>query len=241
MNKNYYAVIPANVRYDKDLTANAKLLYGEMTALSNEKGYCWATNSYFANLYNVKNETVSRWVSQLIKKGYIRSVIVYKDGTKEIDSRRLYIGNIPIDKNINTYCQESQNPIDKNINTPIDKKVKENTTIYNNTINNIYSANDAQDIWELYPNKKGKAQAMKKIPKLLATLGKDVLAECVKKYSAEVKGKDKQFILNGSTFFNGRYEDYLDDAIEAGSKANDNTDNNEVNENKYIFNLSEDM
>lgn len=241
MNKNYYAVIPANVRYDKDLTANAKLLYGEMTALSNEKGYCWATNSYFANLYNVKNETVSRWVSQLIKKGYIRSVIVYKDGTKEIDSRRLYIGNIPIDENINTYCQESQNPIDKNINTPIDKKVKENTTIYNNTINNIYSANDAQDIWELYPNKKGKAHAMKKIPKLLATLGKDVLAECVKKYSAEVKGKDKQFILNGSTFFNGRYEDYLDDAIEAGSKANDNTDNNEVNENKYIFNLSEDM
>lgn len=107
--------------------------------------------------------------------------------------------------------------------------------------NNIYSANDAQDIWELYPNKKGKAQAMKKIPKLLETLGKDVLAECVKKYSAEVKGKDKQFILNGSTFFNGRYEDYLDDAIEAGSKANDNIDNNEVNENKYIFKLSEDM
>ena len=107
--------------------------------------------------------------------------------------------------------------------------------------NNIYSANDAQDIWELYPNKKGKAQAMKKIPKLLETLGKDVLAECVKKYSAEVKGKDKQFILNGSTFFNGRYEDYLDDAIEAGSKANDNTKNSEVHESKYIFNLSEDM
>lgn len=234
MNKNYYAIIPANVRYDKDLSPNAKLLYGEMTALSNEKGYCWATNSYFANLYNVKNETISRLVSQLIKKGYISSVIIYKNGTKEIDSRRLYIGNIPIDENINT-------PIDENINTPIDEKVKENNTIYNNTINNIYSSNDAQDIWKLYPNKKGKAQAMKKIPKLLETLGKDVLAECVKKYSAEVKGKDKQFILNGSTFFNGRYEDYLDDAIETGSKANDNTKNSEVHESKYIFNLSEDM
>lgn len=241
MNKSYYAIIPANVRYDKDLSPNAKLLYGEITALSNEQGYCWATNSYFANLYNVKNETISRWVSQLIKKGYIRSVIVYKDGTKEIDSRRLYIGNIPIDENINTYYQKSQDTIDENINTPIDKKVKENNTIYNNTINNIYSANDAQDIWELYPNKKGKAQAMKKIPKLLETLGKEVLIGCIKKYSDEVKGKDKQFILNGSTFFNGRYEDYLDDAIEAGSKTNDNTDNNKVNENKYIFNLSEDM
>ena len=107
---NYYAIIPANVRYDKDLSANAKLLYGEITALSNGEGYCWATNSYFANLYNVSNETISRWISQLIKKGYIKSVIIYKNGTKEIDLRKLYVGNIPIDENVNT-------PIDKNINT----------------------------------------------------------------------------------------------------------------------------
>jgi len=234
MNKNYYAIIPANVRYDKDLSPNAKLLYGEITALSNEQGYCWATNSYFANLYNVTNRAISRWIAQLMEKGYISSVVTYKNGTKEIDSRKLYIGNTPIDKNVHT-------PIDKNVHTPIDKNVQDNNTNINNTNINIYSANDAQDIWNLYPNKKGKAQAMKKIPKLLETLGKDVLAECVKKYSAEVKGKDKQFILNGSTFFNGRYEDYLDDVIEAGSKANDNTNNSEVHESKYIFNLSEDM
>ena len=226
MNKNYYAIIPANVRYDKDLPPNAKLLYGEITALSNEQGYCWATNSYFANLYNVTNRAISRWIAQLMEKGYISSVVTYKNGTKEIDSRKLYIGNTPIDKNVHT---------------PMDKNVQDNNTNINNTNINIYSSNDAQDIWELYPNKKGKAQAMKKIPKLLEALGKDVLAECVKKYSAEVKGKDKQFILNGSTFFNGRYEDYLDDVIEADCKKNDNTCNNKVQENKYIFNLSEDM
>ena len=114
---NYYAIIPANIRYDKDLPPNAKLLYGEITALSNEKGYCWATNSYFANLYNVNNITVSRWINQLVKKGYVTSVITYKNETKEIDSRKLYIGHTPIIKNDNT-------PIIKNDNTPIIKMIK---------------------------------------------------------------------------------------------------------------------
>ena len=33
---NYYAIIPANVRYDNELRANEKLLYGEITALSSK-------------------------------------------------------------------------------------------------------------------------------------------------------------------------------------------------------------
>ena len=50
---NYYAIIPANVRYDNDLKPNEKLMFGEITALSNKNGYCTATNAYFAKLYNV--------------------------------------------------------------------------------------------------------------------------------------------------------------------------------------------
>lgn len=123
LKKSYYAIIPANVRYDKELTPNAKLLYGEITALCNEKGFCWASNSYFAKLYEVKKETISRWISLLEQNGYIKTELIYKEGTNEI---------------INRYIQINHEPIDEKVNTPIDEKVKENTTVINNTVNKEY-------------------------------------------------------------------------------------------------------
>lgn len=85
----YYSVIPADVRYDKELRPNAKLLYGELTALCNQHGYCWATNDYFAELYGLSAVTVSRLISQLEKSGYIRCEMAA--GQKGIE-RRIYAG-----------------------------------------------------------------------------------------------------------------------------------------------------
>lgn len=125
--KSYYAIIPANVRYDKDLPPNAKLLYGEITALCNEKGYCWAKNNYFAELYGVSKTSISKWIKALIDKGYIKSSIVYKEGSKEIDYRYLTIVNSPIEEKLNT-------PLTK-VNSPIEEKLKDNNTV-NTTSNN---------------------------------------------------------------------------------------------------------
>ena len=121
---NYYAIIPANIRYDADLTANAKLLYGEITALCNEKGYCWATNEYFANLYGVSKTSISKWISSLIQKEYIFSETIYKEGTKEI---------------LNRYLRIVKDPIEEKLNRGIEEKLKDNkdnNTNINNTINN---------------------------------------------------------------------------------------------------------
>ncbi len=127
-NKSYYAIIPANVRYDKELNPNAKLLYGEITALCNEKGYCWATNDYFAELYGVSKVSISNWISSLEKNGYITREIVYKEGSKEILYRYLSI--------VNDLLKKSLIPNKETFNTPIKEKFKDNNTVINNTINN---------------------------------------------------------------------------------------------------------
>lgn len=80
---NYFAVIPANVRYDKDLLAGAKLMFGEITALSNAKGYCFASNGYFANLYGCTNQAISKWIKQLEAKGYVKIKYVGEAGKQE--------------------------------------------------------------------------------------------------------------------------------------------------------------
>ena len=90
---SYYAVIPAKVRYDTRLTANEKLLYGEITAMCNQEGYCWASNGYFAELYGVSKRTSERWVNNLEECGYIARVMESKyedERTKEI-VRKIYM------------------------------------------------------------------------------------------------------------------------------------------------------
>ena len=136
--KSYYAIIPANVRYDDNLKDKAKLLYGEITALCNEKGYCWATNEYFANLYNVSKTTISTLIKNLIDNGYIYSSFIYKENSKEIDKRILSITNAPPLKNFKDPLKENLNTPLKNFKDPLKENLKDNNTI-NNTINNSNS------------------------------------------------------------------------------------------------------
>lgn len=132
---SFYSIIPAYVRYDVDLKPNEKLLYSEITALSNKFGYCTASNNYFAPLYDVSKETVSRWISHLKKKGYIQ-VKVIRAADKTVQQRRIYVsaeGEVLTKRSIG-YCQKDQDPIDEN--------VKENITRDITTSNNISSSSD---------------------------------------------------------------------------------------------------
>lgn len=118
---NYYAIIPAEVRYDKNLKDKAKLLYGEIVALSNKEGYCYASNKYFAELYGVSTRTITELIRTLTDKEYIKSELTYKKGTKEVVQRKIYLS------------KKSSIPIEKNFYTPIEENFQDNNTSINNT------------------------------------------------------------------------------------------------------------
>ena len=183
--RGYYAIIPAIVRYDNHLNGNAKLLYGELTALANERGYCWATNQYFANLYNVSKRTIISWLKQLEERNYIKMQIFYKPNSKMVDRRHIYILPYPTDtefytpseENFITYGKNHQEGDEENFTTPSEENFTENNTLINNTKNNtknIYSVEQSstmselfEKVWKTYPKKtnkkKAKEQFLKKI------------------------------------------------------------------------------
>ena len=92
---NYYAVIPAEVRYSKTLTPNAKLLYAELTALCNMNGKCTASTEYFCRLYEVSRVSIQKWLKNLEDNNHIRRVNIYKQGSKEILTRVITLVNTP--------------------------------------------------------------------------------------------------------------------------------------------------
>ena len=217
--KGYLAIIPSVVRYDKELKPNEKLLYGEISALMDAKGFCWATNKYFAELFDVTPETVSRWIAHLIEKGYAKSKIIYDEDGKTILQRKLWVflpvveDDDPIDKKINRGIDKKiKTPIDEKINTPIDKKIKENVTSNELTSNKEITKesqleNDFEELWKLYPRKAGKAKAFKAYKSAIKQgATNEQIRQGILNYIQWIKEHKTQaeYIKHGSTFFNER-------------------------------------
>lgn len=110
----YFSVLPSKVRYDDSLCPNEKLLFSEISSLCNKNGYCFANNEYFAKLYKVHKNTVSKWISHLKEKKYIRLFFTYKENSKAIDKRVLAVGELAFGPNIdnNLFEDISNNNLD---------------------------------------------------------------------------------------------------------------------------------
>lgn len=249
---SYYAIIPADVRYDKELTPNAKLLYGEITALCGKDGRCWAENRYFADLYGVSKTSISKWIKALSDKGYISCELVYKKGTKEIERRYIRIVSYPIEEKLSTPIEEKlkeNNTRENNIkriyisefselpqekqsvekqgveNQCVEILSVENPTQLNTNKSNTNKSNTKElnkenyiseflELWTLYPNKKGKEKALSAYIKARESgTEKETVEKGIKDYAkeCELKGREKDYIKYGSTWFNQHgWEDEYD-------------------------------
>ena len=195
---NYYSIIPADVRYDTDLKDKAKLLYGEITALCNKDGKCYANNKYFANLYNVSATTISLLIKNLIDKGYIESEIIYKKNTKEIEYR---------------YLKILKGGYLRNLKGGIKEKLKDNNTSINNTSINkyIYSR-----VIEYLNSKAGtfyksttKSTQSHINARLTEGFSEDDFIKVIDKKVKEWKGTKWEKFLRPETLFSTKFESYL--------------------------------
>ena len=122
------------------------------------------------------------------------------------------------------------------------------SSINNSSINNnsAKAKNEtAERIWSLYPVKKGKAVAIKKIPKIIKEIGEVQLIRCIERYKSEFKNNDYTFMKHGNTFFNGAYIDYIDENYQGSKgiekKSNSSSLNANSNYNYDINSLIEKM
>ena len=149
---NYYGILPANVRYDKELKPMEKILFTEISSLTSKEGYCYAKNSYFADLYDVHKNTVGNWINNLVKRGYLKSVIIYEKGTKNIQERRLYI-TTPTSEKVDTPVNKKNDTYQRKDLEGINEKIEDNNTSLLLNNNNIHVKNEFSQACEDIKNK----------------------------------------------------------------------------------------
>lgn len=88
--QSFFTVIPATVRQDDQLSTNAKILYGDIVALANASGYCFASNQYFTETLGVTERSVTRLIAKLAERGHIRVRILRDQKSGLVTGRRIY-------------------------------------------------------------------------------------------------------------------------------------------------------
>lgn len=96
--------IPLNILSNPELTDKEKMILSIIIYLSKGTKSCFASNKYIASIVKITANRVSKIVSSLKYKGYVKINLKYKIDTKEIEERQI----IPMFENNNRYSQERQ-------------------------------------------------------------------------------------------------------------------------------------
>ncbi len=88
-NKKTYSIFADVVRYDNELPFSCRIIFAEIAALSKQKGFCFANNSYFADKFDVSISSVSKWIHMLESKEYV--YVEYIRRGSHVKCRKIYL------------------------------------------------------------------------------------------------------------------------------------------------------
>lgn len=128
----YYTVLTPEVRYNKKISANEKILYSEIFTLSQKSGGCFASNEFFAKLYGVHKVTISKWISTLKSEKLIKISYHIQDGN--------------VEKRVITPLSENVNPPKSKRLPPLSENAKYNNTSINKS-NSSFSSDEDEIIF----------------------------------------------------------------------------------------------
>ena len=145
--------IPYEILTTENLSDKEKYIYSLILFFSKNDGYCTITNKYLAAIINLSDTRVSKLISSLSKKKYVKVITNFQDTTRQIISRKI----LPLVKYDNPTYSKSTSYIDNNSNLSSQKNTNifvDNNKYTNNTKYNNHKIYTPKFLDGLYANKK---------------------------------------------------------------------------------------
>ena len=158
----------------------------------------------------IKVKQVESWLNELVKSGLLFAYVA-EDGKKYVQFTkwakhqqiRAKKSKYPL---FDSTCNQLLADDDNSCRNPIQYEIQSISAQSADEIENCFLA-----LWDLYPKKAGKSSVSKKAKAALYKAGFDVVAEAIENYKAQIQreNRDMQYVKNGSTFFNGAWEEFV--------------------------------
>ena len=220
--------VPVFAASDKDLLKKTKslLLLGEIVSMLNTTGKFFMSNKTIAKRLDCTTQAVNNYLQLLEEKKLIVRTKVYDKNTNAIVGRIIKAGPALINARLlglTTDVGEGSKQAFKGVVN--ERLYKDNNLKEQYKRTNINSAlpcdalsvsqleEEFEEVWSKYPNKKDKKQAFnhyKAWRKSSTKHTNEYLLERLKKYLTYCQQNNWYHPMNGSTWFNGRFDDELE-------------------------------
>lgn len=204
--------IPAIVAHDKVLLKKAPkaiLLFGEIYSMLNVTGKFYMSNNTLAERLDCSRQSIINYINLLKKQGYIETENVTDTETKAITGRMITLGGV-----VKQNLLPPSNEFDGGSKTGFTQIKHSNRTSNTNDQNSKKISQsgikqleeDFNKLWKLYPRKEGKKKAFEAYKRAIknGTTNKEIQTGIVNYLTQiRVQRTNKQYIKQGSTWFNG--------------------------------------